>query len=107
MSPSRSFFSEDAKTTSRPPQVAAHEPISPHNVAGKWRVDGVTLSRVETEWLAACFYGRSRLMPRNVRERLELLDFIDDRGQLTAAGRRWLEEHFPGLRQGRPWSGKR
>src|SRR6476660_3108882 len=34
--------------------VAAREPISLHDVAGKWRVDGVTLSRMETEWLAAC-----------------------------------------------------
>ena len=48
-------------------------------------MDAVTLSRIETEWLAACFYGRSRLMPREVRERLEFLGLIDDRSQLTAA----------------------
>ena len=83
------------------------EPICPHDGAGMWRVDGVTLSRIESEWLTACFYGRSRLMPRDVHERLELLALIDDRSQLTAAGRRWLEERVPGLHPGRPWSGKR
>jgi len=29
----------------------------------------VTLSRIETEWLVACFYGGSRGMPRPVHER--------------------------------------
>jgi hypothetical protein len=65
-------------------------------------VDAVTLSRIETEWLAASFYGRSRLMPREVRERLEFLGLVDDRSQITAASRRWLDESRVGSGGGRP-----
>jgi hypothetical protein len=59
-------------------------------------VDRVTLSRIETEWLVACGYDGARLMPPDVRERLEFLGLIDGRSELTAAGRRWLDE----LREG-------
>ena len=58
-----------------------------------------------TEWLAASFYGRSRLMPRDVRERLGLLGLIDAdlSSRLQADG--WLEERFLRLHP-RPGSGK-
>jgi hypothetical protein len=59
-------------------------------------VDRVTLSRIETEWLVACGYDGARLMPTDMRERLEFLGLIDGRSELTAAGRRWLDE----LREG-------
>jgi len=62
----------------------------------------MTLSRIETEWLAACFYGRSRLMPPDVRVRLESFGFIDGRPQLTAAGTRWLDEWKNGSGGRRP-----
>jgi len=55
-------------------------------------VDRVTLSRIETEWLVACGYDGARLMPPDMRERLEFLGLIDGRSELTAAGRRWLDE---------------
>ena len=53
-------------------------------------MDAVTLSRIETEWLVACFYGNSRLIPRDVHERLEVLKLIDDKVTVTEAGKRWL-----------------
>ena len=53
-------------------------------------MDGVTLSRMETEWLVAWFYGRARLVPPHVQERLKILGFIDG-VNLTDAGRRWLQ----------------
>jgi len=59
----------------------------------EWRVDGVTLSRMETEWLVAWFYGRSRIPP-HVQERLKFVGFIDE-VNLTAAGRRWLQSRGP------------
>ena len=52
-------------------------------------MDGVTLSRIETEWLVAWFYDRSRLMPSQVHVRLISAGFIEG-DNLTAAGRRWL-----------------
>jgi hypothetical protein len=55
-------------------------------------MDEVTLSRMETEWLAACFYGSSQRMPTDVRKRLQFLGLIDDRGELTAAGKQWIGE---------------
>jgi hypothetical protein len=65
-------------------------------------VDDVTLSRIETEWLAACFYGRFQRMPRDVRERLKFLGLIDDRSELTPAGKRWMDERIPsGVRRPR------
>jgi hypothetical protein len=53
-------------------------------------VDGVTLSRMETEWLVAWFYGRSQQVPPHVQERLKSVGFIDG-VNLTAAGTRWLQ----------------
>ena len=53
-------------------------------------MDGVPLSRMETEWLVAWFYGRARLVPPHVQERLKILGFIDG-VNLTDAGRRWLQ----------------
>jgi hypothetical protein len=55
-------------------------------------VDRVTLSRIEIEWLVACGYDGARLMPPDVRERLEFLGLIDGRSELTSAGRRWFDE---------------
>ena len=40
-------------------------------------MDGVALSRMETEWLVAWCYGRSQQMPPHVQERLKSLGFID------------------------------
>ena len=57
-------------------------------------MDGVTLSRIETEWLVAWFYDRSRLMPSQVHERLISAGFIEG-DNLTAAGRRWLQTRGP------------
>ena len=51
--PAIPFSHEDARRRHGLLQVAGREPISPHDVAGLWRVD---LSRLETEWLIACFY---------------------------------------------------
>jgi hypothetical protein len=53
-------------------------------------VDGVTLSRMETEWLVAWFYGRSQQVPLHVQERLKSVGFIDG-VNLTTAGTRWLQ----------------
>jgi len=97
--PAIPFSHEDARRRHGLLQVAGREPISPHDVAGLWRVD---LSRLETEWLIACFYGSSRLLPRDVRERLEFLGLIDGGVRLTAAGRRWLDEWRDGSGGGRP-----
>jgi hypothetical protein len=60
------------------------EPLRPNRC-----MDRVTLSRIEIEWLVACYHDSARLMPRDVRERLEFLGLIDDQRQLTAAGTRW------------------
>ena len=57
-------------------------------------MDEVTLSRMETEWLVAWFYNRSRQMPAQVQERLKSVGFIDG-DNLTAAGRRWLQTRGP------------
>ena len=57
-------------------------------------MDGSILSRMETEWLVAWFYGRSRQMPPQVRERLQSVGFKDG-VTLTAAGRRWLQARGP------------
>ena len=76
--------------------------MCPQDVPGVWRMDVMTLSRMEAEWLAACFYGRSQRMPREVRERLEFLSLIDDRGQLTAAGKRCINERVVRSRVARP-----
>jgi hypothetical protein len=75
----------------------------------EWRMDGSILSRLETEWLVAWFYGRSRQMPPHVRERLQSLGFMDG-VTLTAAGRRWLQTRGPDTtpnsrRQGKDGSG--
>ena len=40
-------------------------------------MDGPILSRLETEWLVAWFYGRSRQMPPSVQERLQSVGFMD------------------------------
>ena len=53
-------------------------------------MDEVILSRLETEWLVAWFYDRSRQMPPQVQELLKSIGFIDG-DNLTAAGRRWLQ----------------
>ena len=74
-------------------------PISPRRAGWKWRVDRVTLLRMEIEWLVACCYDRARLMPCDVHERLKSLGLVDDGADLTPAGREWLEEwrrQFPG-----------
>jgi hypothetical protein len=52
------------------------------------------LTRLETEWLVAWFYGRSRQMPPSVLERLQSVGFMEG-VTLTAAGRRWLKERGP------------
>ena len=57
-------------------------------------MDEVTLSLMETEWLVAWFYGRSRQMPPSVQERLQSVGFMDG-VTLTAAGRRWLQTRGP------------
>jgi hypothetical protein len=57
-------------------------------------MDGSILSRLETEWLVAWFYGRSRQMPPSVQERLQSVGFMDG-VTLTAAGRRWLQTSGP------------
>ena len=57
-------------------------------------MDGSILSRMETEWLVAWFYGRSRQMPPQVQERLQSVGFMDG-VTLTAAGRRWLQARGP------------
>ena len=57
-------------------------------------MDEVILSRLETEWLVAWFYGRSRQMPPSVQERLQSVGFIDG-DNLTDAGRRWLQTRGP------------
>ena len=67
-------------------------PIRPHRAGWKWRVERVTLARIEIEWLVACYYDRARLMPRDVQERLKSLGFVDDGADLTSAGRQWLDE---------------
>jgi len=41
---------------------------------------------------------RARLMPRDVCERLKVLGLIDGRSELTAAGRRWLDERRANFR---------
>ena len=53
-------------------------------------MDEVTLSRMDTEWLVAWFYGRSQQVPPHVQERLKVVGFIDG-DNLTDAGRRWLQ----------------
>ena len=67
-------------------------PISPHRAGWKWRVNRVTLSRIELEWLVACYHDSARLMPRNVYERLKSLGFVDDAATITSAGKHWLDE---------------
>ena len=57
-------------------------------------MDEVTLSLMETEWLVAWFYGRSRQMPPHVQERLQSVGFMDG-VTLTAEGRRWLQTRGP------------
>ena len=57
-------------------------------------MDGPILSRLETEWLVAWFYGRSRQMPPSVQERLQSVGFMDG-VTLTAVGRRWLQTRGP------------
>ena len=54
----------------------------------------VTLSRIETEWLVAWFYDRSRQMPPDVQHLLKCIGFIDE-DNLTDAGRRWLQTRGP------------
>jgi len=53
-------------------------------------VDEVALSRMETEWLVAWWYDRSRQMPPQVQERLTSIGFIDGEN-LTAEGKHWLQ----------------
>ena len=57
-------------------------------------MDGVTLSRMDTEWLVAWFYDRSRQMPPDVQHLLKCIGFIDG-DNLTDAGRRWLQSRVP------------
>ena len=57
-------------------------------------MDEVILSRLETEWLVAWFYDRSRQMPPHVQELLKSIGFIDG-DNLTDAGRRWLQTRCP------------
>ena len=57
-------------------------------------MDEVILSRLETEWLVAWFYDRSRRMPPQVQELLKSIGFIDG-DSLTDAGRRWLQTRCP------------
>jgi hypothetical protein len=57
-------------------------------------MDGSILSRLETEWLVAWFYGRSRQMPPHVQRRLQSVGFMDG-VTLTAAGRSWLQTRGP------------
>ena len=73
-------------------QLPRATPISLQRAVWKWRVDRVTLSRIEIEWLVACYHGSARLMPRDVHERLKSLDFVDDAASITSAGRQWLDE---------------
>jgi len=61
-----------------------------HDRSREWRVDELILSRLETEWLVAWFYDRSRQMPPQVQELLKSIGFIDG-DNLTDAGRRWLQ----------------
>ena len=65
-----------------------------HDPGREWRMDEVILSRLETEWLVAWFYDRSRQMPPQVQELLKSIGFIDG-DNLTAAGRRWLQTRGP------------
>jgi len=76
--------------------------MSPHRAGWKWRVDRVTLARIEIEWLVACHHDSARQMPRNVYERLKSLGFVDDVARITSAGTRWLEmwRTPSGLRRG-------
>src|SRR4249919_2537889 len=74
------------------PTVAARDPDKADRAGWKWRVDRVTLSRIEIEWLVACYHGSARLMPRNVYERLKSLGFVDDGANITSAGKHWLDE---------------
>ena len=68
-------------------------------------MDEVTLSLMETEWLVAWFYGRSRQMPPSVQERLQSVGFMDG-VTLTAVGRRWLQTRGPETtRRGQDGSG--
>jgi hypothetical protein len=68
-------------------------------------MDGPILSRLETEWLVAWFYGRSRQMPPSVQERLQSVGFMDG-VTLTAVGRRWLQTRGPETtRRGQDGSG--
>jgi len=73
-------------------QLPPANPISPHRLGCRWRVDRVTLSRMEIEWLVASVYERAQLMPRDVHERLKSLGFVNDEAKLTCAGRHWLDE---------------
>ena len=65
---------------------------SPPRAGWKWRVDRVTLSRLEIEGLVACYHDSARLMPRNVYQRLRSLNFVDDASNVTPAGKHWLDE---------------
>lgn len=73
-------------------QLPRATPISLRRAGWKWRVDRVTLSRIEIEWLVACYHDSARLMPRDVRDRLEFHGLIDDQRELTTAGKQWLDE---------------
>ena len=63
------------------------------------RLDSVSLSRIEIEWLAACVYGASTRMPHEVFHRLRSAGLIEGMAvpKITTAGRSWLQAggHVP------------
>jgi len=64
-------------------------------------VDRVNLSRIEIEWLVACYHDSARLMPLDVHKRLKALGFVGDGANLTSAGKQWLDEWRDGSDVGR------
>jgi hypothetical protein len=87
------FFLAQRESRAGAPPVFRARADSAHTIR-EWRVDELFLSRLETEWLVAWFYDRSRQMPSQVQERLKSIGFIDG-DNLTAAGRRWLQTRGP------------
>ena len=93
--PARQFFSRNVRRGQGTPTVARARADYAHKIRPGVAMDGSILSRLETEWLVACFFGSSRDMPPHVRERLQSVGFVDE-VTLTAAGIRWVQTGGPG-----------